>query len=161
MEKIIIQQAQKATSPNSISLICAKTPEGITNLTTISWWTYLANKPPMIGFSISKKSYTGELISKNKRAVLSIPGEALAEKVLQCGRISGKEVDKAKEFDIALTNTEIAYPVHSKLAFMCSLKQIADAGDHTFYICEVDDIFNNEDETQLYSWEGYSRLAPL
>jgi flavin reductase (DIM6/NTAB) family NADH-FMN oxidoreductase RutF len=161
MEQITISEAQKSTSPNPITLICAETPTGIINLTAVSWWTYLANHPPMIGFAISKKSFTGELILSSGKAVLSIPGEAIAEEAFQCGCLSGRHTNKAEKLGIVLTETAIKFPVHSKLAFVCTLESSVDVGDHTFFICKVDDIFYNKNEEQLYSWGGYSKLAPL
>ena len=161
MEKITISEAQKKTSPNPITLICAETPAGTTNLTAVSWWTYLSNRPPMIGFAISKKSYTGELILSSGKMVLSIPGKTIAEEAFQCGCLSGRNLNKVEKLRIELTKTDVKYPIHSKLAFICMLENSVDVGDHTFYICKVDDIYFNESEEQLYSWDGYSRLAPL
>lgn len=161
MKLITISEAQKKTSPNSISLVCTQTPDGTTNLAPISWWTYLANRPPMIGFAMSNKGYSGELLSKTCNAVLSIPGETIAEEVFQCGCVSGQEICKAKKFNVALTGSPVKYPVHSKLAFACTLEDTVNVGDHIFYICKVDEIYYNEKERQIYSWDGYSRLAPL
>lgn len=161
MKQITISEAQKNTSPNPISLICANTPDGNTNLTAISWWTYLANHPPMMGFAISKKSYTGELLAQNGQAILSIPGNSIAKEAFQCGCSSGRNINKAKEFGIALIGETIKFPLHSKLAFICKLKDTHIVGDHIFYICEVEDILYNETEQQLFSWDGYSKLAPL
>lgn len=161
MKKITISEAQKYTSPNPFSLICTETPKGIINLTAISWWTYLSNYPPMIGFAISKKSYTGELFLNNGKAVLCIPSKEIANEAYQCGCVSGREVNKVDKFNIILTNTAIRYPIHSKLAFECSLESTSDAGDHTFFICKVNEIIYNNDGQQLYAWDGYSRVAPL
>lgn len=161
MNKISISEAQKATSPNSISLICAKNPFGITNLTPISWWTYLSNTPPMIGFAISKKSYTGELILNTGKAVLSIPGEAIQESAFHCGCESGRNINKSQKYNIELTGDNLKFPLHSKLAFICTLKNTTNVGDHIFYICNVEDIYYNVAEKQIYAWNGYSMLAPL
>ena len=161
MKQITISEAEKSTSPNPITLVCAEAPNGVTNLAAVSWWTYLANRPPMIGFAISKKGYTGELIRNSGKAVLSIPGEAIANEAFQCGCSSGRDTNKAEKFGIELTGTTAKFPVHSKLAFVCTLENSVEAGDHIFYICNVGDIFYNENEKQLYSWSGYSKLAPL
>ena len=99
MKQITISEAQKSTSPNPISLICVNTPEGNTNLTAISWWTYLANHPPMVGFAISKKSYTGELLVQNGHSILSIPGSSIAKETFQCGCSSGRNTNKAPTRD--------------------------------------------------------------
>jgi len=164
IEKITISEAQKSTSPNQISLICTEKPDGTTNLAAISWWTYLANRPPMIGIAVSSKSYSGELIDKNRQVVLSIPGEAIAKEAFQCGCVSGKDTNKAEKFAIdliTLEETNIKIPAHSKLAFVCTLDKTVDAGDHIFYICNIQSIFCNNNEKQLYAWEGYAKLAPL
>jgi flavin reductase (DIM6/NTAB) family NADH-FMN oxidoreductase RutF len=161
MKNITISDVQKSTSPNPISLICVDTPTGATNLTAISWWTYLSNRPPMVGFAISKKSYTGELLGKCKRAVLCLPSAEIAEEAFQCGRVSGRDVDKVAQFKIALTEGEHKFPTHSRLALMCQLENVVEASDHLFYICKVNDILFNEDAEQLFAWDGYSYLAPL
>ena len=164
MKKINISEAQIKTSPNLISLICTETTIGNTNLAAISWWTYLANKPPMLGFAINKNSYTGEMLEKNRKAILSLPGEAIAQEAHHCGCTSGRNIDKAAKFNINLINlegTKIKIPEHSKIAFICTLENIIDAGDHKFYTCLINDIFYNENEQQLYAWNGYNKLAPL
>lgn len=131
----------------------------------------MSNNPPLIGFAISGRSYTGELLVKTKRAVLSIPGEAIAEQAFKCGTASGRNVDKAAEFGIELVGgdaeeTAAAHPTplfprHSKLAFVCNLVDVFEVGDHNFYVCEVDYVTHNPDEIQVYAWDGYKRLAPL
>ena len=161
MINISISDAQKHTSPNWVSLICAKKPNGTTNLTTISWWTYLANHPAMIGFSMSKKSYTGELIRSTGKAILSVPNAKISKEVFECGHSTGRDIDKAEKFGIELTGTDIQYPLHSKFVFFCTLKNTVEAGDHVFHICEVDDILYNDSEPQVYAWDGYSKIAPL
>lgn len=100
-------------------------------------------------------------MKKNKRAVLSIPGEAISNETFQCGCVSGRGINKADKFNIALTGTKDRFPVHSKLAFVCILESTIGAGDHTFYVCRVEDILFNENEKQLFSWDGYAKLAPL
>ena len=162
MERISINEAQKQTSPNPITLICVEESPGITNLAAVSWWTYLSMQPPMLGFALSKEGYSGELIKKNGNLVLSIPGEALVDAAFKCGCVSGRDVQKAEEFGIEMTlEGESKFPVNSKLAFACSLESTADAGDHTFYICKIDDVFFNSNEKQLFSWDGYAKLGTL
>jgi len=164
MKAIGIGEAQKATSPNSVTLVCTKKPNGETNLATISWWTYLSNKPAMLGVALSDKGYSGELIRENKQFALCIPGEAIAEGAFRCGTVSGRSVDKAAAFVIemrSLPGATVQTPVHSKLVFFCVLESAHQAGDHTFYICRVDNIMYDDTQKQLYAWEGYGSLLPL
>jgi flavin reductase (DIM6/NTAB) family NADH-FMN oxidoreductase RutF len=161
MNKITMDEALKYMSPQPVSLISSVTPAGITNLATVAWWTYLESEPAMIGFSMSKESYTCELITQSRKTVLSIPGEAIAKEAWQCGIVSGREVDKVSEHGIELTDTSIKFPVHSRLAFICTIEQMVDVGECTFFVCKVDEIFGNENERQVFAWKGADKLAPI
>lgn len=159
MKQITISDAQRATSPNSIILVCVKKPDNSINLATVSWWTYLSNHPSMLGFSISNKGYTKKLLTANKSFIISIPDAGIADKVMHCGRTSGRDIDKVVEFKIDMTDD--GFPVSSKLVFKCQVESTTNVGDHTFFSCTIDDILYNSDSKQLYSFDGYSRLAPL
>ena len=164
MKVITMGEAQKATSPNSVTLVCAKKPNGETNLAAISWWTYLSNRPPMVGIALSDKGYSCELIRENKQFAICIPGEAIAEEAFRCGTVSGRKVDKAAAFGIemrSLPGAPVQTPVHSKLVFCCEVESAHQAGDHTFFICKVDNIMYDAAQKQLYAWEGYGSLRTL
>ncbi|MCL2065253.1 MAG: flavin reductase family protein [Candidatus Cloacimonetes bacterium] len=161
LRQITMLESLKYTSPHPVSLICVQTPEGKTNLTTVSWWTYLENDPAYIGFSIWNKSYTCEVLLKCGKAVLSIPSAAIAEETLKCGSVSGRVVDKVKDFAIDLIEAPVKYPVHSRLAFICGVEKNIKIGDCIFFICKVDDVYCNEDEKQIFAWSGYGKLAPI
>ena len=162
MKRILIDEALINTSPHPVSLVCAQAPDGITNLTAVSWWTYLEKEPPLIGFLLAKSSYTGELVAKSGKAVLSIPGEAISTQTHQCGRVCGRDVNKAERFGIALMREgAFQFPVHSRFAFICTLTQQVDVGGSVFYICKMDEMFYNENERQTYAWGGSQKVAPL
>lgn len=54
MKKIDLPFASKLTSPNPVSLVCTRKPDGSTNLATVSWWNYLSFNPNMIAFAMAK-----------------------------------------------------------------------------------------------------------
>ena len=56
MEKINLPKASQLTSPNPVTLVCTKKPDGSTNLATVSWWTYLSFNPGMIAYAMAKTS---------------------------------------------------------------------------------------------------------
>lgn len=161
MEHILITEAQKKTSPNPITLVCVERPDNSTNLTAVSWWTYLTNHPPMIGFSVSQKSYCAELIPSSKGIMLCIPSKNIINETFNCGCFSGRDVNKSEKFGIELIGADTKFPKHSKLAFKCKIEKSVEVGDHIFFVCKVDDILYNKDEIQIYSWDGYSHLDTL
>lgn len=164
MNEIHLAQAAKITSPNPISLVCTRRTDGGTNLAPVSWWTYLSYKPGMIGFAMSHKSYSGQCVQASKSVVLTVPGEALAQKAMQCGGVSGSTTDKAVQFGIDLMpvgGTDIQIPVHTRLAIVCRLKEYHAVGDHNLYLCEVTNVYADETQNALFAWGGYAVLGPV
>ncbi|MCH5277355.1 MAG: flavin reductase family protein [Desulfovibrionaceae bacterium] len=163
MNSLALLDVAKLTSPNPVSLVCSRTPAGVTNLGTVSWWTYLSLEPAAIGFAMAKTSYTGEMVRAGKRVVLTIPGETLAKQVMQCGSSTGRTTDKARDFNIELTDIpdcDIRIPVGSVAAIECSLREYVDVGDHYFYICDVRKAYGDESKRALFAWKGYAKIAP-
>ena len=161
MDKINLPAASRLTSPNPVTLVCTKKPDGKTNLATVSWWTYVSFKPAMIAFAMGQRSFSGEMVRKNKSVIITIPGEALAEAVMGCGSCSGRDTDKAEKFGIeliSLPESEISIPKHSKAAIECSLKEFTEVGDHFLYICDVKNVYADESENALFAWNGYSEV---
>lgn len=163
MKALSLIDSAKLTSPNPVTLICSKAPSGVTNLATVSWWTYLSLEPETIGFAMMKTSYTGEMVRANKQVVLTVPGEGLEKQVMQCGSSTGRTKDKAKDFGIELKNIpdcDIQIPVHSVVAIQCALREFVDVSDNYFYICDVENVYGDADENPLVAWKGYSKIAP-
>ena len=163
MNKISLPQASTLTSPNPVTLICTQKPDGNTNLATVSWWTYLSYNPNMIAYAMAKTSYSGEMIRNNKKVILTIPGVAIADEVMGCGMSTGRDTDKIAKLGIEMqevANSEIKIPLHSRVAIKCSLKEFIETGDHYLYICNVEDVYGNEQEEAVYAWNGYSQIRP-
>ncbi len=164
MKKINLAQASQFTSPNPVTVVCTEKPDGSTNLATVSWWTYLSYNPNMIAYAMAKTSYSGEMVRSNRKVILTIPGVEIADAVLGCGTTTGRNTDKTAEFGIELTGVEgssVQIPVHSCLAIVCSLKEYHEVGDHYLYICDVEQVYGNEEEEALFAWNGYAELRPV
>ncbi|MBQ9625149.1 MAG: flavin reductase family protein [Clostridia bacterium] len=161
MEKITLPQASELTSPNPVTLVCTKKPDGSTNLATVSWWTYVSFNPGMIVYAMAKTSFSGEMVRNNKKVVLTIPGSSLAETVMGCGTSTGRDTDKIEKLGIEMQSIEgsdILVPEHSKVAIVCSLKEFKEVGDHYLYICDVEQVLGNKQEEALFAWNGYAQI---
>ena len=101
MEKINLPKASKITSPNPVALVCINKPDGETNVTAVSWYTYLSYNPSMIAYAMAKSSYSGELVRENKKVIITIPSENIKEIVMKCGMHSGRDTDKISKFENA------------------------------------------------------------
>lgn len=117
----------------------------------------------MIAFAMAKTSYSGERVRETGRVIVTVPGAEIADAVMGCGSTTGRNTDKAGKFGIELANVEgskIQIPVHSRVAIQCCMKEYHETGDHYLYICEVEQVYSNEAEEALFSWNGYSQLRP-
>ena len=163
MEQISLPKASKLTSPNPVTIVCTQKPDGGTNLATVSWWTYLSFHPNMIAYAMAKTSYSGEMVRSNKKVILTIPGVEIADAVMGCGSTTGKNTDKVAKFGIEMQKvpgSEIQIPLHSRVAIQCNLKEFIETGDHYLYICNVEQVYGNEQEEAVYAWNGYSQIRP-
>lgn len=163
MEKITLPKAAQLTSPNPVTIVCTQKPDGGTNLATVSWWTYLSFNPNMIAYAMAKTSYSGEMVRANKKVVLTIPGAEISEAVIGCGSTTGRDTDKIAKFGIetqAVDGSDIQIPLHSRVAIQCSLKEFIETGDHYLYICNVEQVYGNEEEEAVFAWNGYSQIRP-
>lgn len=164
MRKITFMEAFESVVPQPVSLICTLKPgpDGGTNLAPVAWWTFLESEPPMMGFSMSKESYTCELASDiNKKIAICFPGEAIADEVLKCGSVSGRNIDKAKEYGIKLTGEAVKYPVNSKLVFLCTIAQRVVVGDCVFFVCNIDEMLCDDSQRHIYTWGQTQSLRPI
>jgi flavin reductase (DIM6/NTAB) family NADH-FMN oxidoreductase RutF len=163
MEHITIDEAQVLSSPNPVCLICSRRSDGGVNLATVSWWTYLSNTPPQLGFALSKQGYTGKRIRADRQMALCLPGPELAEAVLLCGSSTGRKVDKVREYAIEMTsipNIPLPVPLHSHLIFHCSLVGEVDTGGETvFYVCKAENIYTGSSASHVSALEGYGKIG--
>ena len=79
MKEITLPKASQLTSPNPVTVVCTRKPDGSTNLATVSWWTYLSYNPGMIAYAMAKPSYSGERARESGQVILTIPGAAIAD----------------------------------------------------------------------------------
>ena len=162
MNKITLPKAAQISSPNPVTLVCTKKPDGSTNLATVSWWTYLSYNPNMIAYAMAKTSYSGEMVRQNKKVILTIPSDKIVDAVLGCGSTTGRNTDKTAKFGIEMQEvggSDIRIPAHSALAIVCNLKEFIETGDHYLYICNVEQVYADEQEKAVFAWNGYSEIG--
>ncbi len=164
MTDINIGQAQRLTAPCPFALLSTLRPDGGTNLMAVSWWSYLSNRPPMLGACLSKKGLSGELIRQNGEFALSVVDASLKDAALRCGTCSGRTVDKAADFGIALTKAAVIRPQvvrDSRVVFECRLTDTKEVSDHVLYIAEIVAIRGDAEKKALFAFDGYGRLDPV
>ena len=163
MKEINIGQATAITSPEPLVLVCTAKEDGGLNMAPVSFFMYASFNPPMLAFAMGKAANSGENIRRTGRAVLAAPGISLKDAVMAYGSANGGKTDKLEEMPIALQSIEgsdIQIPEDSRIAFVVSLSQVIEAGDHYMYLCNIDKIVADDTKEALFAWEGYAKVAP-
>jgi flavin reductase (DIM6/NTAB) family NADH-FMN oxidoreductase RutF len=85
--------------PGQVVLVTTSS-EGRANIMTMSWHMMLEFEPPLIGCCLGPWDFTYEALRATRECVIAIPTVDLAEKVVDIGNISGREVDKFARFGL-------------------------------------------------------------
>lgn len=110
------------------------------NILTLSWCTPLSRDPMLVGIAIGTNNYSHDMILKTREFVINIPHSGMLEKIVNCGKISGKEKDKFKE--LKLTPKEASYVAAPIIAecighIECRVRDIIPVGDHSLFVARV------------------------
>lgn len=163
MKEINIGQAAALTSPDPLVLVCTQKKDGSLNMAPVSFFMYASFNPPMLAFGMGKAANSGENIRRTGKAVLAAPGISLRDTVMAYGSMTGGKTDKLKEMPIPLQSVEgsdIQIPEDSRVAFVVSLAQTVEVGDHYLYICSIEKMAADDTREALFAWDGYSKTAP-
>lgn len=161
---ITISEAQAMSSPHPFALVVSCDQNGKSNIMALSWWMYLSNKPASLGICLSNNGYTGKLLEANKEFSLCLVDPSLKDIALQCGKVSGKTVNKEHEFGIELSLSKKIAPSiikDSPLVFECRVNNSVIVGDHTIYIAEIVYIHGDSSKLHVCAVDGYSDLKVM
>ncbi|MFW6040624.1 MAG: flavin reductase family protein [Thermoplasmatota archaeon] len=111
-----------------------------TNLITVAMVHVFSFDPPLIGVGISPKRYSFNLIQESMEFTINVPSADQVEKIMSCGKVSGREIDKFEKFNLTKEESkEISVPCIEEfpLNIECRLIQQIETGDHHWFIGEV------------------------
>ena len=140
--KIEIQKerATRLLSSGNVILVSSAYKDK-TNIITLAWKTPLSHKPPLVGISVAKSHFSCELIDKSEEFIINVPDLNLIDKVVFCGKVSGRDVDKFKEAKLTplKANRLIKTPLISECIgnLEVILRDIREVGDHKFFVGEI------------------------
>jgi len=133
-------QSSRLLNPGMVILVTASYKDKST-ITPCAWHLPLSKKPPSLGVALAKGHFSSELIRKSEEFIVNIPGWNLLDKLVSCGKCSGREVDKFKEAKLsaARAHSLIKTPIIDECIgyIECSLFDIKEVGDHFLFFGEI------------------------
>ena len=107
---------------------------------TQSWHTMIDFDPPIVGCVISNRNFTFDILKKTGECVINIPTVELAKKVVDCGNISGRRVDKFETFHLGSETASLVKPPLIRECFVnleCKVVDSKMVAKYGLFILEV------------------------
>ncbi len=138
--EIPLERAHRIVNHGPVVLVTSQAGDEAPNIMTVAWITPVSQAPPMVAVSIGNKSHSHRLISESGVFVVNVTPASLADKVVFCGRVSGRDVDKFQETGLTpVPATVVKTPLIDECTghLECRVHQAVEAGDHTLFIGRV------------------------
>jgi len=133
-------QASRLTGCGGVVLVTAVYKDR-TTITPCAWQMPLSKNPPCLGVALAKGHFSSEAIRRNGEFIVNIPHWGLLDKIVFCGKRSGRDVDKFEETKLTKQKADalIKTPKIGECIghLECSLIDIKEAGDHFLFLGEV------------------------
>lgn len=122
--------------PRPIAWVCTRSPEGVLNVAPFSAFTFVSNKPPMLGINVGRKAGvrkdTGRNIHVTGEYVVHIGDETLIEAIHESAVEHPPEVSEVDLLGLQVTPSDrISVPrlLAPPIAMECRLHQSIPFGD--------------------------------
>mgnify|MGYP005840488079 CR=1 FL=1 len=137
---------------------------GQPDVMTAAWVAPVSHRPPLVAAAVSPLHHTHYLIGKSQEFVINVPARPLADRVMLCGTLSGRDVDKfARAGLTAVNGRRVTVPwVDECLAHLeCGVVEAYETGDHTLFIGEVIGAWAEEEAFDEFWKLETEELSPL
>jgi flavin reductase (DIM6/NTAB) family NADH-FMN oxidoreductase RutF len=127
-------------NPVPVVLITSQNKEGKNNVFTVGWIGTACTKPPMITVAIRPERLSYDYIKESGEFVVNLPPASMVKKVDYCGVVSGKRIDKIKEMNLQLEESQkvkAASLSQCPVNIECKVRSITPLGTHDLFLAEV------------------------
>jgi flavin reductase (DIM6/NTAB) family NADH-FMN oxidoreductase RutF len=134
------------------------------NAMTAAWAGICCSKPPCVGVSLRKATYTYGNIVEHKAFTLSIPSEDMVEKIDYLGMASGRDEDKLAAVGLTFVKSDLVdapYVAECPVALECRLLETLELGLHTQFVGEVMDVKADEETFGDEDLPDMGRVRPV
>ena len=156
--------AKSLVYPTPVFVIGSYDDKGEPNLMTAAWAGICCSKPPAIGVSLRKATYTyGNLMSR-KAFTVNVPSEEMAVEADYCGMVSGRTEDKFAAVGFTPVRSDLVdapYIEECAMVLECKLIQTHEIGLHTQFIGEIMDVKVEEDTLDKNGVCQISKVKPF
>jgi flavin reductase (DIM6/NTAB) family NADH-FMN oxidoreductase RutF len=135
-----ISDFSRLLHPFNATLVTCRGKTGPPNVLAIAWIMPVSVKPPMLVLALRRERYSYSLIEKAKEFVVNIASYKLSDKVLFCGRRSGRDLDKFKVTGLTCGKARrVKAPIVKECVahIECKVEETIPKGDHVIIVAKV------------------------
>lgn len=121
-------------------LVISAEYKGQKTFTPIAWNMPVEHTPPLVAITVSKENFINELIKKSGQFCVNVPFAELKNKVINLGKVSGKDTDKMKLEKLKVkrcAEIEADYWADCAAVIECKLVKTVNIGDVDVFIGEA------------------------
>ena len=139
MKELALAKVYQLLEPGPVVLLTTAR-EGCANVMTMSWHMMVEFEPPLVACVVSNADYSFAALRATKECVIAIPAAHLAQKIVDVGNCSGREVAKFEKFGLTpLKAGRVAAPLVAECFanFECKVVDGRLVNKHNLFILEV------------------------
>ncbi len=129
--------------PTPVWVVGTYDKEGKPNAMTAAWGGICCSKPPCVGVSLRKATYTYGSIVERKAFTVSVPSDSHVREADYFGIASGRDTDKFSVLGLTPVRSELVdapYVDEFPMVLECKLLHSIEIGLHTQFIGEIIDV---------------------
>lgn len=149
--------------PSNVAIVGVRT-NNEQSFMPVAWNVGLSYSPPLYGISVGLTRYTHKLLKNSNSFTVNFVENRYVSVVRSLGRSTGSEIDKIKEFNIKVSESqEIDAPILdiAYCTFECIKKRQILLGDHTLFVGEVVLIKIDKNAIGIYNTLNTEKISPL
>jgi len=133
-------QASRLINPGMIIGVTVGNLDKAT-ITPCAWHLPVSKNPSLLAVALAKKHFSSELIKISKEFIVNIPQWSLLDKLIACGRCSGRDIDKFAKIQLtrALAVKLKQTPAIAECVghIECELFEAKEIGDHLLFVGNI------------------------
>ena len=149
--------------PRPTVVVMTLCPNNRVNAMTVSWIMPVSEEPPTVSMAIDREAYTIECLEYHSELTINIPSTNQVETVYKLGTVSGRSIDKVKEFKLRIDKAKrVAVPIWTDAIgwLECKVVKALDVGEVRLYIAEVLEWYAKAEAASEWGWI-LTKVSPL
>jgi len=156
--------ARTLVFPTPVWVVGTYDKEGRPNIMAVAWGGICCSRPPCVGVSLRKATYSYASIVERKAFTVSVPSEEYAVQSDYVGIASGKDGDKFAATGLTPVRSDLVdapYVREFPMVLECRLLHTIDIGLHTQFIGEILDVKVEESVLGEKGMPDIEKVRPL